>query len=360
MVWRRGRLAWHTALAVPLLAVYRQRNPPDLFDDEPLGFYDVGVPDPVVGNVSKATRAELLEHFRGASVLAVGATRGIGRGVAVVLARSGASVSVVGRSRAGGGAVVEAMRVVAPFPTEQQFQAYSADLFTVSGVLELTSVLIKKEVRFTHLVLSCGVWPNWLDPFTVDGLDKVFALDLLARYLLFRELVPTLHSGAKVLSILSSGSGGRQFSIPKIKAVLNRTRRHSGWDNLFTVPQAHDAFLRGAAARYPEFALAGTYPGSVATEIFTAERTFPSFLSDIIFGKLVPKEDLLSEEDCGENHAAILASPQMIRRPVTFFWYLSGRFTFPPAYDDDFVDWLWKFLGATVARLSPSTALADS
>merc|ERR1712211_32435 len=65
--------------------------------------------DPLVGNVDPANRDELSARLESKSALVVGGTRGIGRGIAMALAKAGVSVSIVGRSEDSGRKVVEAM-----------------------------------------------------------------------------------------------------------------------------------------------------------------------------------------------------------------------------------------------------------
>ena len=93
------------------------------------------------GAVEPTTDAELAERVRGKSALVVGGTKGIGRGIALQLARAGAHVLVV--SRSSGESVVERMRAVAPNPTaaaaaaSQRLLAVSADLSTAAGCDQL-------------------------------------------------------------------------------------------------------------------------------------------------------------------------------------------------------------------------------
>ena len=52
------------------------------------------------------------------------------------------------------------MQDVALSPDEQQFHSYSADLFTVKGILAFTRQLHNESARFDHLVFTVGMWPN--------------------------------------------------------------------------------------------------------------------------------------------------------------------------------------------------------
>ena len=91
----------------------------------------------------------------------MGATRGIGRGIALSLARVGASVTVVGRSEKGGQEVVERMRALAPDPLRQSFRFQFADLVTVKGCEDFTAALRsarKGKQTFDFLVMTVGVW----------------------------------------------------------------------------------------------------------------------------------------------------------------------------------------------------------
>uniref|UniRef100_A0A7S0ASS1 Uncharacterized protein n=1 Tax=Minutocellus polymorphus TaxID=265543 RepID=A0A7S0ASS1_9STRA len=96
-----------------------------------------------------------------------------------------------------------------------------ADLFTVSGANKLVGVLAvasqnddanKGNVRvrpFDHVFFTVGCWPNYSDPYTADGVEKVVALDLLARHtvltgLIRHKLLNTgKDTGARIISTLA-------------------------------------------------------------------------------------------------------------------------------------------------------------
>lgn len=116
--------------------------------------------DPATGNVVPVSIDALEDVFRGKNALVVGATRGIGRGIALTLAKLGSNVRIVGRSSPGGAAVVAKMRDEARFPKQQSFKAYSHDLSNVKGALGFTSELDRDDFKIDFLVMTVGAWPG--------------------------------------------------------------------------------------------------------------------------------------------------------------------------------------------------------
>jgi NAD(P)-dependent dehydrogenase (short-subunit alcohol dehydrogenase family) len=106
----------------------------------------------------------LLTLERCSGITRVRSSAAQGRAIADTLSAAGAQVVVVGRSAAPPGV--------------------AADLSTVGGCLALVAELRACGFQFGLVVLTVGVWPDVSEPRTDDGVDKVVALDLLARHVL--------------------------------------------------------------------------------------------------------------------------------------------------------------------------------
>jgi hypothetical protein len=116
--------------------------------------------DDKVGNVDPMEWYEpkdgwFKEQYRGKDCLVVGGTRGIGRGVALVLAQLGCNVALVGRGAANGAAVVRGMREVAAADLDQKFTAYSADLSTVTGTKAFAKEFMSTNSNIGGEVAAC-------------------------------------------------------------------------------------------------------------------------------------------------------------------------------------------------------------
>ena len=304
------------------------------------------------------------DRIAGKRALVVGGTRGIGRGIALTLARGGASVVVVGRDTS---TIVGEMRNVVPIPTpnDQDLLAQSADLFTVSGANKLVEELAAADqsdkedgnipCQFDYVFFTVGCWPNYSDPYTADGIEKVVALDLVARHavlsgLIRHQLLSTdKEAGARIISTLASA---QQFPFQSANAVRQRLKESTELIPpgrvpfcLMRVGLAGDAWLREASRRYQEHNLhfVGTFPGVVSTEVATT--SFPSWMAPLLRAKLWLMAS--TEEEAGLVHVAIASSDKVGRHGVCFYNHLcEGRRAHVVALDDGLAafvfDWLEK------------------
>lgn len=293
---------------------------------------------------------ELLNRVRSKRALVVGGTSGIGRGIAETLASCGANVIVVGSSSARGEATVQAMTSLAKYPSEQTFQALSADLSTVKGCIGMTKQL---SCSLDFLVFTVGVWPDKECPRTADGVDKVIALDVLARFVITEELAALLSKEARVMSVL--GSTARTPPPPSTELmkqlVTCEKQNYFTPQMLGTAGTVMDNWLQSAPTHHPGVSFVGTFPGIVDTSLVLTSKTFPSCLRPIL--KKLQSLVAMTPQECGMNHLQVLVSSNVCKRSTTYFntVRLEGRKANPCAYDSDFGKWVWSFLEDKLAKL---------
>ncbi|MGW7288415.1 SDR family NAD(P)-dependent oxidoreductase [Streptomyces sp. NPDC054847] len=141
------------------------------------------------------------------TTLITGATQGLGRGIALDLARRGGTVLLHGRDRVRLDAVAAEVRTTAPGTTVRTYLAELADLRQVRAMAER---ILAEEPRLDALVNN-AVAGGGSDPLrrelSAQGHELRFAVNHLAPYALVRGLLPLLTSSApaRVINVASIG-----------------------------------------------------------------------------------------------------------------------------------------------------------
>src|SRR5437868_5298258 len=115
----------------------------------------------------------------GKTVLVTGGTSGIGRATALGLARMGAHVAITGRDP---GRAEDAAREIHA-AADGQVDVFVADLSAQSEVRRLADEVLEGLARIDVLVNNVGGYWNTRHT-TADGLERTFALNDLAAFLL--------------------------------------------------------------------------------------------------------------------------------------------------------------------------------
>jgi len=136
-------------------------------------------------------------------ILVTGSTDGLGRVVALRLARTGAHVIVHGRNRERGNAVV------AEIQQEGQGSArfYAADFGSMDQVREFAETILRDYDRLDVLVNNAGIWMDDPErPVSADGYELHFAVNYLSGFLLTRVLLPRLIESApsRIVNVASA------------------------------------------------------------------------------------------------------------------------------------------------------------
>ena len=314
--------------------------------------------DEETGRTTLLDDEQLREAYQSKTVLIVGGTRGIGQSIATALSNVDAKAVVVGRS------------------ADTQ-NGVPADLSTVAGCNSLLSTLEAAATRFSHIVFTVGVWPDTSAPYTSDGIDKVVALDLLARHLVLTGLASKglLLDDCRVMCVLAScqrlpGVGGADSVKDRLTAAVvgatamsesseppPRPRFAEHMRLLMNTAVAHDAWLNHMATLLPSGTIAmSTFPGLLVSDL--PKTTLPSWLVPAFQVAMAPVAD--SPERMGRAHLSILASAEAAAavgkagkaRRATFWAapLLEARQAHPLAADMDLGEWVAQFLDGLAAE----------
>ena len=141
----------------------------------------------------------------GKKALVTGASRGIGKGIALALATQGADVSVNYHSKS-----EEAEAIVSQIK-QMGCEAFSiqADVSQSADVAKMLATIKEKWGKLDILVNNAGILS--FAPFeelTEEQWDQVLAVNLKGQFLCSQQAVKLMSSGAKIINIASIASGG--------------------------------------------------------------------------------------------------------------------------------------------------------
>ena len=148
------------------------------------------------------------------TILITGATDGLGKAVAVELARAGATVLVHGRDDARGGAT---LREIRDETGGDRTRWYRADLASLDEVRALAEHVRTEHERLDVLVNNAGIGTVEAGDAqrleSRDGYELRFAVNYLAPFLLTRLLLPTLldSTPSRIVNVSSAGQAPIDF-----------------------------------------------------------------------------------------------------------------------------------------------------
>jgi NAD(P)-dependent dehydrogenase (short-subunit alcohol dehydrogenase family) len=208
----------------------------------------------------------------GKTVVVTGATNGIGEAAAIALAKAGAHVALVGRSKERGEASLAKVKAAG----DSNARLFLADLSSLADVRRLGAEL-NALPRIDVLLNNAGA--VFTDRgVTVDGFERTFALNHLAYFLLTKLLLDKLKAASQARVINVSSEAHRQG---KINFDDLQSEKSYGTFSVYGTSKLENIlFTRELAKR-----LAGTgvtvyamHPGVVATGFGRNNSGFFSFL----------------------------------------------------------------------------------
>lgn len=211
------------------------------------------------------------EASRERVALVTGGTDGIGRAVALQLARGGDRVLFVGRSAQRGAQVLAALREARP-GVEHVF--LPADLSLLAETARVADEVARHTEWLDAAVFCAGILstvPEW----TAEGLERNFVLNYLSRYLLARRLLPALMNSpsGRLVLVANAGKYADTLDLDDLqhrrgKPGLQVSGRTQFANDLLAVEL--DSRLRDTRAE-----VTCVYPGVTDTNVFRNARGLP-------------------------------------------------------------------------------------
>ena len=224
-----------------------------------------------------------MNRMRGKTVIITGATSGMGKATAVMFAREGAEVLLVGRNEKRGAEVV---REISEFGGKVRL--YVCDISFEENVLNLVHRISESYDKIDVLFNNAGIWDtSALEEIDEERIRKSFAINYDAIVLMSKYFMPMLvRAKGNIINNASMGgldsfvSGTKQYVYASTKAAVIK-------------------FSKLLAKNYADGIRVNCIcPGIIETEIFI-NRDFSRFDGTIPMGRiskdrlLLPSSDLL-------------------------------------------------------------------
>lgn len=138
-----------------------------------------------------------------------GATGGIGRWIALGLARAGHHVVLIGRDRARAQAALSWIGEQVPGANTELL---IADLSLLSQTRAVGKDIASRHAKISVLINNAGIFET-RRATTAEGHERVLATNLLCPFVLTKELLPALAAGApsRIINVGSSTSDGARI-----------------------------------------------------------------------------------------------------------------------------------------------------
>ena len=289
----------------------------------------------------------------GRRVLVTGANSGIGLEACVQLAQMGADVTMVARDPAKAEAArtdveTRARRALGPSGSHR---VRPPDVLLCDMALPASIRALADEVRRTHarldILINNAGSANPNRELTPDGIERTFAVNHLAYFLLTNLLLDLIVASAPARIVNTSSVGHRQGTMPLDDLHFDRERygimkaygRSKLANVLFTRELARRLHGRGVTVNC-------LHPGAVSTNIWSHAMWWTRpFLA-------VAKLFMVTPEKGGERIVYLATSPDVEGKTGGYYEVNKLAAPSPLAQDDDLAAALWN-VSANLVGLAP-------
>lgn len=216
----------------------------------------------------------MFTSLAGRSVVVTGGSRGIGKGIARVFARAGASVLIVGRDLGAAQATADELGAT----------AFAADISSPDGCRAVAEAAVERHGGIDVLCANAGIFPDRkLADLTEADVDEVFGTNVKGTIFAVQACTAALAASGHGRVILTSSITGPITGYP-------------GWSHYGASKAAQLGFLRTAALELApaRITVNAVLPGNVLTEGLTdlGEDYLRTMEASIPLGRLGAVEEI--------------------------------------------------------------------
>ena len=174
--------------------------------------------------------------------------------------------------------------------------------FAPSIILSHNSYI--RSLTSYHSILQ-ATFPNWDAPLlNEDGIDKSYAIAVVGRFLIYRNMHRFLTYGARVLNVLASGQ--KNFGTLDRELAAGERISNNLFENMMTFALANELMQIGLEqndSTVRKTTRVSTHPGILKTDLHRGQGIWFDILESVAVAIMG-----VTEEECGTRQAGILAS----------------------------------------------------
>ncbi len=274
--------------------------------------------------------------LKGQVAVVTGANSGVGKSAAELLARAGADVTMVCRSRERGEpAVADVRRTGAAAGADVRLEL--ADLALQTDVRALADRLAARFPAIDILVNNAGVWLHRHE-ITSEGFEVTFATNHLGHFLLTHRLLAPLAAGrGRIVNVSSEAHRNGDLRRAALEAIAHGDAWKGGFQAYGDTKLANALFTFESVRRWSAHGITANavHPGVLRTRIWRKNRSALGMLLNAAKG-------LMAKPEVG-GRAVMRLVEDPARDEVTgrYFKVETEVTATAQAYDEDLARELW-------------------
>ena len=267
----------------------------------------------------------------GKTGLITGGNSGIGKATALGLARMGATVVIVARSKEKGEA---ALAEIIAKSGNRNVELMLADMSSQDSIRRLASDFEARHQKLHLLVNNAGVYLTRRIA-TVDGLESTFATNHLGPFLLTNLLLDLLKASvpSRIVNVTSDAHNGAKVNFEDLQGE----KRFSGWQAYGQSKLAMILFTHELAKRLEGTGVTvnSAHPGVVRTN-------FAKNNGLVTFGFRLMRPFFTSPETAAKRILYVATSPDLDGVTGKYFTKMREAKSSQESYDDESAERLWQ------------------